>query len=88
MGTKRRGQRDVGTKYHFFGHIETWAQRDVGTKYHFFGHIETWAQRDVGTKIRNPYTLSWPPIPHEPRQGIDETKLTVHPLVDLNSGLL
>ena len=22
----------MGTKYHFFGHIETWAQRDVGTK--------------------------------------------------------
>ena len=45
MGTKRCGhketwaqnttfwaQRDVGTKYHFFWHIETWAQRDVGTK--------------------------------------------------------
>ena len=22
----------MGTKYHFLGHIETWAQRDVGTK--------------------------------------------------------
>ena len=40
----------MGTKYHFFGHKETWAQRDVGTKYHFFGHKGTWAQRDVGTK--------------------------------------
>ena len=38
----------MGTKYHFFGHKETWAQNTT----FLAGHIETWAQRDVGTKRR------------------------------------
>ena len=44
----------MGTKYHFFGHIETWAQRDAGTKRRGHKIPLFGAQRDVGTKYHFP----------------------------------